>query len=484
MLSFIVPTYNPKPEIFDKCVKSLKEQALADWEAIFVLDGPSKVARDTIKRNRDDRFRIVEIEHSGAQAARNKGGSEARGDLLCFFDCDCILEPGASKMWVEQFDKHPEVGFIYSGYKFCGEQYAIESEPWDPWTLRIRNYISGCFPMRRKFYPGWTPGLKSLQDWDMWLSLVEGAESMGSDISKLGMFIRGYAFTTPLPDAGSISGEGCKESVWLERMDAVKKRHSIPDNPVCVSSLAHPHDGKALAKAIGADFLTIANDKPHRYKTIIQVGFSLGKDVEKHADMFKEKEVKKVLFWTPDNINEMYHSVSFQQIDAMSQLLNDVCKQYCEDKESQRLLSRAGFKAEILPMPIGPANVMPMPKEKKWAVDASGSYSPIISVVAQSVPDIQLDYIGPATRLSEYCGLIHFFPDRSMSNTIKRAILTGRHIISNVDEPFCNRIDDKGEPEKFVTELVEAIRSKTHEDHNRDAVKFYEPKANLAEVLA
>lgn len=485
-MSFVVPVYKPKPDVFERHVKSLRDQALKDFEVIWVLDGPSPEARAAIsKYAKTITHYVYEIDHSGAQAARNHGGSRAMGDFLCFLDSDCVIEPGTSQMWVEQFDKHPEVGFIYSGYKFFGEKYAIDSEPFDPWTLRVRNYISGCFPMRRDLYPGWTDGLKSLQDWDMWLSLLEKAESLGWDINKIGMFVRGYAFATAMPDPESISGQGCTREVWLERVDAVKSRHGLADRSVCVSSLQYRHDGIALAKLIGADYLDIPNDKPHRYKSIIQVGFSLGSDVEKHAAIFQEKNVKKFLFWTGDNINEMFHSVSFQQIDAMSTLLNDCVTQYCEDIEAQRLLNRLGFKVEVMPIPIGQQNVLPLPEAKKWAVDISGSYSPMISVIAQSLPDIDLEMVGPATRLSDYLGLIHFFPDRTLSNSIKRAHLTGRHVISNVQQPFCGFLDDKWDAEKFIREVVESVREKSSSRPHPEAPGMYaNSKDKILEAIA
>lgn len=485
-LSFVVPTYKPRPDVFERHCKALAAQALKDFDVHFVLDGPSAEARKIIaKTMKETTHEIHEIEHGGAQKARNYGGSRATGDYLCFFDHDCVIEPGTSQMWVEQFEKHPEVGFIYSGYKFFGEKYEIAGEPFDPWTLRIRNYISGCFPMRRDLYPGWTEGLKSLQDWDMWLSLLEKAEGMGWDITKVGLFIPGNAFATAFPDAESISGQGTGPDVWLDRVKAVKTLHHLPERSVCVSSLQYKHDGLALAKMIGADYQDIPNDKKHDYKTIIQVGFSLGAENEKHCAIFQEKHVKKVLFWTGDNINEMWHSVSFQQIDAMATLLNEVATQYCEDREAKRLLSRLGFKAEILPLPIGEANIKPMPEVSKWAVDISGQYSPMISVIAQSLPDIDLEMMSGNAKLSDYRGLIHFFPDRTTSNSIKRAILTGRHVISNVQQPFCGFIDDKWDMEKFITEAVEKVRDLNGKPTDPDAAGMYANSTKkLLEVVA
>lgn len=477
-LSFIVPTYKPVPEVFEKCVKALAAQALTEWEAIFVLDGPSDTARKIIgKHMKDKAFSIVEITHSGAQAARNKGGELAQGDILCFLDSDCVLEPGASKMWIEQFDKKPEVGFIYSGYKFFGEKYALEGQPWDPWTLKVRNYISGCFPMRKVLYPGWTDGLKSLQDWDMWLSLVEKAESLGWDVNKLGLFVQGYAFSTSMPEAGSISGDGCRPEVWLDRVKAVKTLHGIEDKPICVASLSYRHDGIALAKMIGADYQDNPTDKPHNYKAIVYVGIS--------PHIKRNSGLKQIVFWSGDDINEIWNSVSGKKIDSTAELLNSCCVQYCEDREAKRLLSRWGFNVEVMPLPLGAANVKPMPEEKTWVVDIAGDYSPMISVIAQSLPDIKLEMIDNATKLTDYRGLIHFFPDRTLSGSVKRAHLVGRHVVSNIQQPFCGFVDDKWDVEKFIVEAVDKIRELTGKDADSEAAAMYaNSTAKLLEVCA
>ncbi len=477
-LSFIVPVFKPKPDVFEKHCKSLAAQALKEFEVIFVLDGPSQEARKIISKTMaGTSFNVIEIEHGGAQKARNAGAKYASGDLICFFDSDCVIEPGTSKMWVEQFDKRPEVGFVYSGYKFFGEKYAIDSQTWDPWTLRVRNYISGCFPMRKALYPGWTEGLKSLQDWDMWLSLVEKAESLGWDVNKLGLFVQGYAFSTAMPEAGSISGEGCKPDVWLDRVKAVKTLHHLEDRKICVASMSYRHDGLALAKMINADYQDNPTDKPHNYKAIVYVGIS--------PQIKRVAGVKQIVFWSGDDINEIWNSVSGKKIDSTAELINSCCVQYCEDREAKRLLSRWGFKVEVMPLPLGVANIKPMPEDKSWVVDIAGDYSPMISVIAQSLPDIKLEMIDSATKISDYKGLIHFFPDRTLSGSVKRAHLTGRHVVSNIQQPYCGFVDDKWDVEKFIVETVDKIRELTRKDAEPEAAEMYSAStAKLLEVCA
>ncbi len=478
-LSFVVPVFRPKPEVFEKHCKALAAQALTDWDVAFVLDGPSQEARKIIaKTMKDSQFAIYEVPHSGANAARNYGGARATGDYICFLDSDSVIEPGTSKLWVDQFEKFPEVGFVYSGYKWLDpSKPGYDSDAFDPWTLRIRNYISGNFPMRRSLYPGWTEGLKSLQDWDMWLSLLEKAQDSGWDINKVGKFIPGYAFATAYPEAGSISGENCRPEVWLDRVNAVKTLHHLPKRKICVTSVQYRHDGIALAKMIGADYQDNPTGKPHDYESLVFVGVS--------PEISKKSAQKQIVFWTGDDINEIWKATSGDKIDATVILLNACTTQYCEDREAKRLLDRWGFKTEIVPLPLGVPNIQPMPEARKWVVDNAGDYSPMISCIAQSLPDIELEVIDRATKLSDYRGLIHFFPDRTVSASVKRAHLTGRHVISNIQQPFCGFVDDKWDVEKFIVETVDKIRELTDKPADPDAPSMYaNSTAKLLEVCA
>lgn len=479
LLSFIIPVHNPELSILEKCVKSIIAQSLVSWEAIFVFNGipcPDGVAlvRRLFKKSKNH-FKVLEIEGSGAPRARNWGERHAAGEYLCFWDADCCIEPGASQNWVNIFNKKPDIGFIYSGYKFFGEKFAIDSEEFDPYTLKVRNYISTCFPLRRSLYPGWCEDLASLQDWDFWLSVVEKAEQSGYDKNRVGLFLRGYAFSTAMPSHDSISAKGCTPQVWLERLEAVKSRHGIPVNTVCVSSLQYKNDGLALAKLIGADYQDYPNDKPNRYTQFIQIGFSLSASMsERHASIFQKPDTDTFLFWTGDNINEIYHSVSFSAIDTYAQILNKRTLQFVEDLEAKRLIERAGFKVEVMQFPmVADGAPSHFPDRPRFAVDIAEVYGPLFGAIERSVPDMDLDVVTGMTSLGEYNGILHFYPDRTLSGTVKRALLSGRHVISNIAQPFCGYISDKESHEKFIVGIAAKLRDVSDQPLNEKARDYY-----------
>lgn len=479
-LSFVVPVYQPDLNILAKCVKSLCEQSLREWDAVFVIDGDSPGAKEVIRagmKKKANHYKVIEQEHGGAQKARNSGAQHATGEFVCFFDSDCLIEPESAQLWLKAFDKEPDVAFVYGSYKFLGEKGAIESQPFDPWLLKVRNYISTCFPVRREFVVKWDESLKSLQDWSFWLSVVEKGGK--------GKYIPGFHFSTVYPEAKSISGQGCTDEVWLERIDAVKKLHSLPERDVCVSSLQHKHEGVWLAKLIDADYQDYPNWKPHRYKTIIQIGFSLLPNaVEAHTSIFNERHVKKVLFWTCSDITDIYSRLNLNAIQKYSILLNSMenLKQYVEDKTAYDMMRRAGFHVEIRPLPMETREeVPPLPEKPRFAVDFNSNYSPILTVLQMSLPDVELVPLDGAAKLTEFTGLVHLHPDRTVSPGMKRAHLAGRHVVSNVQAPFAGYIDDTKDLAVFIPETVEAIRAAVAAPAPVEAKQYYSKLVNAKE---
>lgn len=478
-ITFIVPVYEPKLDILAKCVRSLCAQSLKEWSAIFVLDGPNNAAAQVIRaemKKKPNAYRIVEQEHAGAQRARNHGAEYAKTEFVVWWDSDCLIEPDTAQSWINQFDKNLDIAFCYSGYKFLDEKGAIASEPFDPWTLRVRNYISTCFPVRREFAGRWTESLKSLQDWDFWLQVVEKGGK--------GKFIPGFAFSTSYPEAKSISGEGCADDVWLSRVDAVKKLHNLPERDVCVSSLGNKQEGIWLAKLIDADYQDYPNYKPHRYKTIVQVGFSLLPGaVEAHTGIFNEPHVKKVLFWSPDDITDIYSRLSYTAIKKYRVLLNATpnLKQYVEDKAAHDLMTELGFAVEIKPLPMEVGEIKPLPEKPRFLVDVNPNYNPVLNAIEISMPDIEIVPIGSAAKIADFTGLVHFHPDRTTSTGMKRAWLAGRHVISNVQAPFAGYVDDTKNLSDFIPGAVEAIRKAAFSEQSVAARDFYLPQVSAKE---
>lgn len=87
--SIIVPVYNVEKYI-SKCLKSILNQSLEDFECLIIDDGSEdnsiEIANDLIKN--DARFTIYHKENGGLSDARNYGLDLAIGEYVCFVDSD------------------------------------------------------------------------------------------------------------------------------------------------------------------------------------------------------------------------------------------------------------------------------------------------------------------------------------------------------------------------------------------------------------
>lgn len=88
-LSIIVPVYNVELYIV-KCLSSLLEQDIEDYEIIVVNDGTKDRSMELVHQNFSNctRIHIIEQENQGLSAARNIGMKHASGDYVWFFDSD------------------------------------------------------------------------------------------------------------------------------------------------------------------------------------------------------------------------------------------------------------------------------------------------------------------------------------------------------------------------------------------------------------
>jgi glycosyltransferase involved in cell wall biosynthesis len=93
-LSVIIPTYNEEDEIID-CLESLGKQTYAPFEIIVVDDGSND---RTVKRVKNlskivgSSIKLLKQNHKGPGAARNKGASKAKGEILVFVDADMTFD--------------------------------------------------------------------------------------------------------------------------------------------------------------------------------------------------------------------------------------------------------------------------------------------------------------------------------------------------------------------------------------------------------
>lgn len=115
IFSIIVPTYNCD-RFLAATINSVLDQTEQNFELLIIDDGSSdtslKIAEDFSKK--DSRIKVSTQKNSGKPAIpRNKGISDATGELITFLDGDDLYLNCRLEKIAEVFDRHPEVDFVF-----------------------------------------------------------------------------------------------------------------------------------------------------------------------------------------------------------------------------------------------------------------------------------------------------------------------------------------------------------------------------------
>ncbi len=87
-ISVVIPSYN-RADTIRRCLESVMRQTLAPFEVIVVDDCSRDDTAEIVKGFGDPRVRCIVLDrNSGAQAARNRGIRETKGDWIAFQDSD------------------------------------------------------------------------------------------------------------------------------------------------------------------------------------------------------------------------------------------------------------------------------------------------------------------------------------------------------------------------------------------------------------
>lgn len=115
MVSVIVPVRNCRAYI-DAAIRSIIDQSYADFELIVVDDGSDDDDYSRLK-DVDSRIKVVRLEGYGVSRARNVGMDLASGKYIAFLDADDIWFPGKLGAQVRYFERHPNVGVVFGGFR-------------------------------------------------------------------------------------------------------------------------------------------------------------------------------------------------------------------------------------------------------------------------------------------------------------------------------------------------------------------------------
>jgi cellulose synthase/poly-beta-1,6-N-acetylglucosamine synthase-like glycosyltransferase len=112
--SVVVATSFARPELLERCVRTLAGQDYPDYEVIVVDNRPGGAAArpDWATRQGIDRVRILAEPRPGASAARNRGLAEATGDIVAFTDDDAVADVGWLRAIGVRFAREPDADCV------------------------------------------------------------------------------------------------------------------------------------------------------------------------------------------------------------------------------------------------------------------------------------------------------------------------------------------------------------------------------------
>ena len=404
--SLVMPVGPGSEKTIKKAIESILDQDCEDWELICVLNGKWKKdgVHKLVKRIADSRICVIDIGDVGnVCTARNKGAEVANGKYISFFSSDFYMFPGALNKWKDAFDEHPEVDFVYSGYRLMKDgdlqEAFVPSKPFDVWELEIMPYIDGGFPVKRECWEevNWDPKIKSLNDWDWWIGIAHAGFK--------GYFMQDMTYAAEVPKAGGLSYDSSQN--WLERVETIKKKHKIPIRDICVVSLGAAPHAKRIAKILDADFQVAPQGKPHNYKMIYLVGFYIGQgdSAMAHSQVFANaKDSIQVISWIGTDILQLTSvgwKVPYNELKVLIDSLNNRVN-LAEFELSHNELDSMGVNSRIVPLPVEVNwDIMPLPDKFTVAVyapkTATAEYIYNIKLmkdIAESCPQYDFIFFG------------------------------------------------------------------------------------------
>lgn len=232
LISIIIPVYNGAKTL-SETLKSIEDQTWDNIEIIIVndgsTDGTERVFEKFVKAgNLRHKYLWLNQINKGAPAARNHGFEESHGDFIFFCDADAILKKDALEKMDQALRENPQAAYTYSSFLWGKKIFKLW--PFDAERLKKMPYIHTMALIRREKFPeaGWDESIKKLQDWDLWLTMLENGHQ--------GYFINEVLFK--VSPVGGISSwlPSCayKLCPWLkevkkynEALAIVKKKHHL-----------------------------------------------------------------------------------------------------------------------------------------------------------------------------------------------------------------------------------------------------------------
>ena len=150
-VSVIIPVYNDSTRL-KICLEALDNQTYPqDSYEVIVIDNGSDEDIKSVVSQLSQAFYAYESQ-IGSYAARNKGLSLAKGEIIAFTDSDCIPAPDWLEKGVFNLLCHPNCGLV------AGKIELFFKNPDQPTVVELYDSISGSNLCQKKYIEKWRYG--------------------------------------------------------------------------------------------------------------------------------------------------------------------------------------------------------------------------------------------------------------------------------------------------------------------------------------
>jgi glycosyltransferase involved in cell wall biosynthesis len=149
--SIVTPSYK-QPDWLRLCARSVADQAGPGIEIEHIvqdsLSGPeiAEVTRPFPS------LRLVSEKDEGMYDAINRGWRKARGDILCWLNCDEQYLPGALRAVADYFNAHPEVDLVFADAiivdgesRYLCSRQVLTPHLYHTWTCHLQTFSCSTF---------------------------------------------------------------------------------------------------------------------------------------------------------------------------------------------------------------------------------------------------------------------------------------------------------------------------------------------------
>lgn len=127
LVSVIICTYNRAGHL-NKCIESVLNQSINDWELIIVDDGSSDDTFEIINKYlaRHTNIRYIKQSNTGQGLARNTGLLLATGEYITFLDSDDAYAPEHLQTRIDLMKANPGIDLLHGGILFNDDIYVAD----------------------------------------------------------------------------------------------------------------------------------------------------------------------------------------------------------------------------------------------------------------------------------------------------------------------------------------------------------------------